>query len=80
MATCNLTTLIDDACANGFVCLDARMSRAVELQLVKNVAGDSNTIGQLILQACDNGFICVASDKRMSLAVENQLYCNITEA
>lgn len=80
MAECPLSELVADACENGFLCLEPRISRAVEMQLWKQLAGDENTLGQLIEQACENGFICVSLDKRMSDAVEMQLLCNLTEA
>lgn len=77
MAECPASELIAEACENGFVCLDPRLSRAVELQLWKEAAGDENTLGQLIQQACENGFICL--DKRIGDAVEMQLLCNLIE-
>lgn len=80
MAECPASELIAEACENGFVCLEPRMSRAVELQLWKNIAEDENTLGQLVQQACENGFICVSLDERMGNAVEMQLLCNLTEA
>lgn len=38
MANCNVQSLISDACASGFTCLDSRSREAVLLQLLCNLA------------------------------------------
>lgn len=76
MATCSLGTLQAQACANGFTCLDPDTSRAVELQLWKNLAGDDSTLGELISQACSNQFLCVSQSPQLFKSVYLQLLCN----
>lgn len=78
MAVCSVGTLIQEACASGFTCLDPDTSRAVELQLLKNLAGDESTFGELIAQACANGFMCVSQSDQLFKAVELQQLCNLS--
>lgn len=78
MAECDVATLISDACASGFTCLvgTERMARAVELQLLKEIAGNTQTLEELIASACASGFLCL--EEQMSNAVELQLLCDIS--
>lgn len=81
MASCPQSALQTQACANLFNALatDSVESRAIELQLLYNTAGGSETIAELLAQACANWFNRVATDESISSAVELQLLCNITD-
>jgi hypothetical protein len=59
MASCSLATLQAQACANGFLDLDKKSARAIELQLVKTISGDTSTLAHLLAKACANGFLNV---------------------
>lgn len=75
MATCSLETLLSDACANGFTCLEPATARAVELQLWHDILGESLTAEELIEQACASGFTCL--EPAASKAVRLQLLCDL---
>ena len=45
MATCNVGTLIDQACLSGFKCLDAAQFRALLLQLLCNLSSGGGSSG-----------------------------------
>lgn len=77
MATCSIGTLITEACASGFTCLDPQTSRGVELALWQNIGGDTSSFGELFEQACDNNFVCLPP--ALQNAVILQLLCNLTE-
>lgn len=74
MATCDLDELVADACANGFLCLDANIQAAIELQLLKEASSDTSTLDELKEQACENGFLCL--DENTFNAVALQLLCD----
>lgn len=74
MAICSLEELMADACTNGFLCLDENTQAAIELQLLKEAAGDTSTLQELKDQACANGFYC--QDESQFNAVALQLLCN----
>lgn len=81
MATCDLDELLADACANGFICLDANVQAAIELQLLKRASGDTSTLAELKEQACANGFSCLdasVSNAVTSNALAMQIICNAT--
>jgi hypothetical protein len=73
MASCSLASLQAQACANGFFGLDPKSARAIELQLVKNLSGDTSTLAQLKTQACANGFLSV-NENEFRIAQETLLF------
>lgn len=74
MATCNASTLLSDARANGFDSLPLQFANAVKLQLIKNISGTTSSISTLITDACANGFSCI--DGHQAQSVELQLLCD----
>jgi hypothetical protein len=78
MATCVVGELITEACASGFTCIaeSKDLAQAAELQLLKNISGDTSTFGELIEQACDNNFFCLSKDQYQAATL--QLLCNLT--
>lgn len=82
MAECSLETLLADACANGFLCAaqNPNLAKALELQLLKQIAADESTFAELLAEACTNNFTCAAQNPVTANALELQLLCNISEA
>ena len=78
MATCSRDTLLTQACASGFLCLDPNIARAIELQLLKQISGSTATRDELIAQACASGFSCIGETPILARAIELQLLCNIS--
>lgn len=79
MAACDIATLLTSACDNDFmgVAEDGVLSRAVILQLLYDLAGESATEAELMEQACSNGFAKVAHDESLFRATALQLLCNL---
>lgn len=79
MATCDISTLLSQACANHFTCLDRDLFRAVELQLLAEISGSDDDFAALFAQACVSGFAC-AGDMTTDQyrRIELQLLCNIS--
>jgi hypothetical protein len=77
---CDVTTLLSDACDNGFLPLAGNevLSRAVILQLFQDAAGGTETEAELLTQACDNGFLQVAGNEQLFRAILLQLFCNVS--
>lgn len=76
MATCSVGTLLEEACESGFKCLSPDLAQSVELQLLKNISGGSESVGELIQQACDNNFMCLSTDLQQAITL--QLLCNLS--
>lgn len=82
MATCSLSTVLSQACANGFLQAantSPALSQAVELQLLYLISASSLTLAQLEAQACANGFTQLAfTNPNSANAIIAQLLCNIS--
>lgn len=76
MAVCVLSTLLDNACDNGFQSLSHGDQLNVALALVYTWSGSTQTLEQLYASACSNGFNALSYGD--SLNVVLQLLCDIS--
>lgn len=78
MATCNVDTLLQSACDNGFFCVadDDVRGYAIAAQLLKSYAGSSQSASELLADAVANGFWNPAQNDTTFFAVASQLLCN----
>jgi len=76
--TCDLQTLLDDGCTNGFLKLaqNETLSRSIILQLLYIASGGSETEDELLTEACTNGFDKVAQNEIQFRRILLQLFCN----
>lgn len=80
MASCPASVLQTQACENNFKSLASEevLSRAVELEQLYLIAGETAPLSELYSQACANGFDKVAAIEALSNTVELQQLCNIS--
>ena len=80
MAVCQLAVLETSACANGYVgaAQSDPLADAVELQLLYNISGSTQTLAQLVAAACANGYPQAAQTPELSTAAKLQLLCQIS--
>jgi hypothetical protein len=78
VATCNISSLVEQAAANGFLNLPEDLSIGIELQLWQNFGGGTASVDSLVAQACANGFLCLSETETVSNAIELQLICNFS--
>lgn len=74
MATCSVDTLMDDAAC--FVCLTPKVQAAVQIALLKEIAGNTQTKDELVDAAAD--FIRLTEPEQQGVIA--QLLCEISEA
>ncbi len=76
---CDVSSLITNACDNGFLKLaqNETLSRGIILQLFYDASGGAETEAELVTQACSNGFYKVAQNETQWRYVLLQLFCNI---
>jgi hypothetical protein len=77
MATCDLDTLIQQACDSGFAKQNRINSLASTLQLISNYSGNTLSVSDLEIQACLSGFKDQSRQQATGIALQLQLYCNI---
>ena len=75
---CDVSSLLDDARDNGFLCLaqNESLSRGVILQLFYNASSSTDTEDELLSQACANGFLQVAQNESLFRGVLLQMFCD----
>lgn len=73
MAACSPSTLLS---ANPFTELSEGLSLAVELELLRQWAGSTETPSQILAKAANSGFVNL--DQGTIDALECQLLCNIS--
>lgn len=80
MADCQLEVLETQACANGFwgAAQSEILADAVELQLLYNISGSSQTLAELTASACENELLQVSQIPTTSEAAKLQLLCQIS--
>lgn len=69
MATCSIATLIDEACASGFKCLDEQTFRGVLLQLLCNY--QAAAVGQQVFGG--------AGEPNITPTVDYAIWINTTD-
>jgi len=77
---CPVESLLEDACANGFLqaAQDEIQWRRVMLELLYDASGGGETLAELMEQACANGFTKVAQDEAQWRRIFLQALCNLT--
>jgi len=75
MAACSPSDLLN---ANPFLEVDAGLMKAIELELLRQWAGSTETPSQILDRACASGFGCIQPE--LVDALEAQLLCNISSA
>jgi hypothetical protein len=76
MATCDPSALLYN---NAFEGLSPGLELAVEVKLLQNWAGNTQSASELANAACASGFMCNI-DRGLYNALEAQLLCNILNA